>query len=305
MSSVSAIKNFGYFQDVTEETQKNIPQPSENKVSNIANDVLLSENTQPTQKVLVKEPGEYFIFLDRVKECLLADQVSAAVKFAFDAINVAERDNSSWMSSPYTEVVDLLKEMVKNSIYQGKFNESLFDDIFTVVNTISDSYQFESFMEILESAGETLENINFQHPVFCKLIGFRNALADKCLERIHAPVFLEGDRCSAVYNLAYTLFSINYIFEAIEVSKFAIELANSLPDYNSAKMTTDVKGTEIERISRMLEEASEKLARKGEHEAIEVARLIPIENMRSRALATVNTIYERLGNNHVYYGPIY
>jgi Leucine-rich repeat (LRR) protein len=230
----------------------------------------------------------YSSLLDLAKDFLSKDNAWGAVKVASKALDITGKDDSNeiCLTSPYTEVIELLKTITEKLFLKDKDYKYLSGHIIEAVNKIPDEYnKFESFLEILEGTGKSLKNCFSEDPQYDELIEFINTLADKCLEIAHSLPRDLG-RHSALCEIAKVLFSINYNPKAIEVAEQAVNLANSR--HFLTKGVNDIKGSELEHISNILENALKRLAREDRVGlATQVAKLIPDERKQSTALANI------------------
>lgn len=226
----------------------------------------------------------YSSLIELTKDFLLKDNAWGAVHLASKANQIGNPE--SWFHSPFAEVVELLKTIPEKLFFKDKDDDDYLSYlIMTALDKISSKYdKIESFLEILVVTGKLLENCCFEDPQYGGLIKFRNKLADKCLEIAYS--FPQSGRNNALCDISEALFSINDIPKAIEVAEQAIELTTSGPNYNFLTMINDIKSCALERISNMLERASEKIAREKRFElATQVVKIIPRFNKNNLQLS--------------------
>lgn len=231
----------------------------------------------------------YSLLIEIAKNFLLKDNSLAAVHLASKAIQMGGDDdsNKTWLNSPYLEVVELLKAITEKLTFKNQDDDYLSYYIIEAVDKIENKYdKFDSFLNILIGTEKPLKNCCSEDYQENGLIKFKNKLTAKCLES--AQLLSQLGKNTALCDISRVLFSINDIPKAIEVAEQAITLILSMSNYTCLTMVNGFKGSEIERISNILENASEQLAKEKRYElATQVAEKIPMKEKRSIALVNI------------------
>lgn len=218
--------------------------------------------------------------LDLAKDFLANNNALGALQLISKVIDIIEAQEDETIYdiyddmpiSQYSEVIKLFGTIAENFLYKGISNDDITVHIVTIINKIpAASDRYDCFLECLKGTKITCcpEDLYYD-----ELIAFREILINKCLEAVDYSVII--DRHQAFCELVKALFLIDHPMKAIEVAKEVIRRANCRPDYHALTMVYDAKGAELENISRILKEASDKLIQLG-NVAI-VARIAEIKS---------------------------
>lgn len=209
---------------------------------------------------------------------------SVAVNLIHQAIQAGPEQSDFLCLDPYSEAIDLVKQIVKDVQLTAQEYHNLSFLIVNAINKISDeSEKISAFLTILQEVDSVKKNSNKNPELTQKILGFRDRLAARCTKLAFALPENSG-RFAALQQIVETLFSIESFSEGLKVAQQLIEFSNSRPDYNYLTMIVDTKGTELEGVSNMLKKISGDLAQKDREIAIKVAHLIPLKSIRSLAL---------------------
>lgn len=233
----------------------------------------------------------YSKLIQFAKDFFEKGNASVAVDLISQAIQAGPEQSDVLSFNPYSEAIDLIKQIVRNVCVTAQDYHHLSFHIIAAIDKISDeSEKFSTFLTILQEIGSTQKTLDENPELTQQLLDFQDRLTARCVKlAITLPENL--GRYTALRQLVETLFSIDSISEGLKVAQQLIEFSNSRPDYNYLTMIVDVKGTELEGISNMLRKISGDLAQKDKELAIQVANLIPLKNIQLVTLLDLEKNY--------------